>query len=216
MTNKTQKIILDYISIKGNASAREISQYLNRTREDIQYHLKVMLAEGMIESLSKQAPSEQKKGRPEKFYILSHHRLQKISDRLLASLLSLFLENDKNEQRASQTLKDLALILHPPTQRQVSFTKLLTYAMHTLTKDGYRPTWEASKTGPVVFFNTCPYEHILEKHPALCQLDICILENLAGTSVQLIERYPVSKRTPPRCAFQLVSPEGILPGIKNR
>jgi predicted ArsR family transcriptional regulator len=214
----TRNKIAEFISRQGKASAREISQHLNLTREDIQYHLKIMLSEGTIEyQLRQAAPAEEKKGRPEKFYILSLHRPQNIYDRLLLAVLGLFLETEENQKQGDHNLKATAEILHPSPQRKVSPTKMLSQTIRLLAQDGYRPSWEASKKGPRVYFNSCPFgQNLLEKCPYLCQLDIHLLENLTGTSVQLIEKYTESKRMNPRCAFQLISPQGIFPDAPNQ
>ena len=56
----------------------------------------------------------------------------------------------------------------------------LDVAVDYLTERGYEAHWEDSADGYVLHTSNCPYHHISESNPALCEMDLRLVASLLG------------------------------------
>ena len=204
MPPRTQNQIMDFLDRRPSASAEEISQGLNLTKENIQYHLKLMLREGQVERTASSAGLPTPRGRPTYRYCLSKQSrpgdIPALADKLLEVVLTgntpLFSPSDLFRQMAASMF---------PYQPSRNPTQHLRQTIQRLDQHHYQPSWEARAAGPYVYFRNCPYAAIIKNHPELCQLDCAILVSLLNAPVTQLSKMDLDSRKPPACIF-LVQP----------
>ena len=182
MTTARQKV-LAYFRKAPAASAREISRSLKMSPATVRHHLRVLLADGRLESIS--VRGRDAKGRPEKVYSLPRaalgDNLAALSDALLTEVPS----SVTMEALAGHLARNLTGESDLGGQ---SLAKRLNLTVEKFNQMNYHAHWEAGSEGPRLLFSHCPYAAILEKHPELCQLDRSLLEEWMGQPARQIFR----------------------------
>lgn len=184
MTTARQKV-LNYLTKNRTASAREISRSLKMSAATVRHHLRVMVADGRLETGSVRGLGG--RGRPEKVYSLPRAML---GDNLSALSEALLVESGsklKMEAVAKRLAGDV------DTSRQ-PIAKRLNLVVEKLDQMNYHARWEAGAEGPRVHFGNCPYAAIVGKHPELCYMDNELVASLVGQSVEREER-PETQRS---------------------
>jgi predicted ArsR family transcriptional regulator len=191
--------IIQYLQVKGEATAAEISLVLKTTKANIRHHLLVLTEEGVVEPVGL-SPQHQR-GRPSEIYALTQNTRSHNLDKL-ASVLLKQATMDKLPTEYSATLKNLAKQIAGETlQTPSSLTHKFLYAVKRLNEMNYQAQWEAHGEAPRFILGHCPYTAILPEHPELCQLDALMLEYLLGTSVYQTSKLEKGPRGLPLCRF---------------
>jgi len=200
MVSRTLTHILDYLDRRPSASADEISQVLDMTKENIQYHLKKLLQEGTVKRTTLSGGKKMPPGRPTYLYRLSQQSSQGNIPALADKLLELILNATPSLSSQPDFLNRLASSMFPfqPSSNQ---NHNLRQTIQRLNKHHYQASWEAHATGPYVYFRTCPYASIIKEHPQLCLLDCDILALMLKSSVSQITKMDLENRKPPACTF---------------
>jgi predicted ArsR family transcriptional regulator len=199
---KTQDQILAYLDRHPSAPADDIAQVLDVTKENIQYHLKKLLRDGIVTRTTLSAKDELLRGRPTYLYRLSDQsrpgNIPELADKLLEIVLT-----------ANPPLSSQPAILEQLASRMFSFqaaanpTQNLRQSMQRLNQHHYQAAWEARASGPMVYFRNCPYASLVKDHPQLCQLDCAILAALLHRPVAQVAKMDLDSRKPPACIFQI-------------
>ncbi len=174
MTTARHKI-LAYLTKHRTSSAREISRGLKMSAATVRHHLRVLLSDGRLDSVSVRVRAS--RGRPEKVYSIP---LAALGDNLSALSEALLAEAGRTV-RVEALAKRLAG--ESDFKNQV-IARRLTFIVEKLNQMKYHARWEAGAGGPRVIFGHCPYAAILAKHPELCRMDAALLEELMGVSVE--------------------------------
>jgi len=181
MPPSTSQEILQYLKSHKRATVREISIGLSLTKADIRYHLKQLIADNAITALPDITSGSQ--GRPARVFMLSPQSSPN-NDRalLLAALETL------SQSHALQLLNwvdQLADNLPQPSPNSSPILRI-TSAIQILNTMGYDSAWEASAFGPRIYFQTCPYSHLVGCFPDLCQMDQQYLSRMCGTTYKRV------------------------------
>lgn len=174
MTTARHKI-LAYLTKHRTSSAREISRGLKMSAATVRHHLRVLLSDGRLDSVSVRVRAS--RGRPEKVYSIP---LAALGDNLSVLSEALLAE-------AGRTVRVEALAKRLAGEsdfKSQPVAKRLTLVVEKLNQMKYHARWEAGAGGPRVIFGHCPYAAILAKHPELCRMDAALLEELMGVSVE--------------------------------
>ena len=174
MTTARHKI-LAYLTKHRTSSAREISRGLKMSAATVRHHLRVLLSDGRLDSVSVRVRAS--RGRPEKVYSIP---LAALGDNLSVLSEALLAE-------AGRTVRVEALAKRLAGEsdfKSQPVAKRLTLVVEKLNQMKYHARWEAGAGGPRVIFGHCPYAALLAKHPELCRMDAALLEELMGVSVE--------------------------------
>jgi predicted ArsR family transcriptional regulator len=192
--------ILEYLDRNPAVSAEEISRALNVTKENIQYHLKILLQDETIERTAISANKTTPRGRPTYLYRLSAQSRQGDIPALADKLLELVLITPSPLSSQPDWLTRLASAMFP-FQPSTNPTQHLRQTIQRLNQHHYRATWEARAAGPYVYFRSCPYAGLIKRHPELCQLDCAILASILDKTATQISKMDLDSRKPPACVF---------------
>lgn len=178
----TRTEILTYLEKHPFASAEDLAQLLNKTRANIQYHLKQLENSLLIHQVT---PKHKyiDRGRPRLYYALMQaerpNNLVQLAHALLNVNRAVFVSDQ-------DLLKRIAHEILPGLGNISSETARLNRLIKELSGRGYQARWEAHAAGPEILFRNCPYASILPEHPELCQIDSFLLEeNLGRPYIQL-------------------------------
>jgi predicted ArsR family transcriptional regulator len=200
MVSKTRSLILDYIDRHPATSADEISLALAVTKENIQYHVKKLLHDGIIQRTTHPGGMLASRGRPTYLYRLADQSRQGNTPALADKLLEVVLNAGPSLAAQQDLLSQVAGAMFP--YRPASSRSLvLRQTIQRLNKHHYQAAWEARAPGPYVYFRSCPYASILKNHPELCRLDCEILISMLKSSVTQIVKMDLGSREPPACIF---------------
>lgn len=200
MVSRTLTQIVDYLDRHPSASADQISQVLDLTKENIQYHLKKLLQDGTVKRTTPSGGKGIPRGRPTYLYRLSEQSSQGNLPALADKLLELVLHAPPSLSSQPDFLNQLASSMFPfqPSSNQ---NQNLRQSILRLNKHHYQASWEAHASGPYVYFRTCPYASIIKEHPELCLLDCDILAFMLKSSVFQITKINLDSRKPLACTF---------------
>ena len=201
MPNTIRSRILDYLKKNLSASALELSTVLGVTKPNIQYHLKKLLQENMVEAISDSSASleQRERGRPVKFYRLSISKTPDDFAHLSQLLLTFFLMERSSEDLA----KNISGLFDLEIKTKKNLTDLFNKIINQLNEHFYNAHWEIHNNGPRVIFRNCPYAVLVSEFPLLCEMDRLILEQNAECKTRLIHKADPFSQKPSVCIFQL-------------
>lgn len=181
MPPSTSQEILQYLKSHKRATVHEISIGLSLTKADIRYHLKQLIADNAITALPDITSGSQ--GRPARVFMLSPQSSPNNDRALLLAALETLLHG--HHGHSMNWVDQLADNLPYPDPNP-SPILLITSAIRLLNTMGYDSAWEASASGPRIYFQTCPYSHLVGSYPDLCQMDLRYLSRLCGTTFKRV------------------------------
>lgn len=203
MSVSVREQILDYLARYSTANAPELSSALHITKPGIQYHLKLLIEDELVERVD--VPGNRKssgRGRPINYYRLSRASQPDNIMALLNASLSLFQELQEQAEEPD-FLHKLAVQLFPKAWSRRSLPLRLKQTIEQLNEYAYQANWEAHQKGPIVRFRNCPYISIWPDHPELCEMDRLALEHL--THLEVRQEACINQVDPyaPACQFLL-------------
>jgi len=187
MPKQTRQRIIDFLSKHTSSSAEEIGRALSMTKENIQYHLKHLSNDGLVEIDRSKKNIEIIRGRPILYYKLAEPVYPSDINHLADCLLRLSLLYNSTGNDKQLIMSELARIMFKYAESP-NLTQTLQLAVKNLNEHQYQASWEARLKGPRIIFHNCPYTLLLKDHPELCTLDRFILETLTGSSIQQVAR----------------------------
>lgn len=184
---ETRRIILEILRQYQQATVEDIVSELEKRRGNItsvtvRHHLTRLQREGLITSpQQRRRPSP---GRPQHVYALTDKARAEFPGNYQRLTLSLLNEIKRHlppdgvnviiEGVANTIASDLIVPL------DVSFEERLSLVSEYLTQQGYAAHWGPHPDGYVLSTENCPYHHIADGNPQLCELDMRLISLLLG------------------------------------
>ncbi|HVU11816.1 MAG TPA: ArsR family transcriptional regulator [Phototrophicaceae bacterium] len=181
---ETRRTILEILRRRRQATVDEIVEDLQQRRGSItavtvRHHLKLLQDDELITTAELKRRTSP--GRPQYVYTLTEKALeyfpnnyQQLAEGLLEQLRKQLPPAGVNvilEGVADQMAGDACIPGGNLSER-------LDAAVGYLTERGYEARWEQSADGYVLYTSNCPYHHITEGNPMLCDLDLRLVSSL--------------------------------------
>ena len=181
---ETRRTILEILRRRRQATVDDIVAELQRRRGHItavtvRHHLKLLQEEELI--TTPELRRRTTPGRPQYVYALTSKALdhfpnnyQHLTQSLLEQMQKCLPPAGVNvilEGVADQMATEAAI-------PQCDLAEQLDMAVDYLTDRGYEAHWEPSSEGYVLFTSNCPYHHISEDNPMLCEMDMRLVASL--------------------------------------
>ncbi|NTV35614.1 MAG: winged helix-turn-helix transcriptional regulator [Anaerolineaceae bacterium] len=189
----TRLLIMELIETYPGLTSEEISQKLNLTQAGIRYHLSHLLKTGAIHTPGVKIDG---RGRPTRIFHISN----KTNDLGLNNLTGIIL-NLLNTFKLEDPMKLVASFFPLPDFSNLPASTRLRISMQILENYHYRPAWEATREGPKVSLQRCPYSAILQNHPELCHMDQFLINRLTGLEFYQSEKIDLVTSNPAGCVF---------------
>lgn len=180
----TRQRLLDILKNRPNTTAAELSRALQLTQADMRHHLSNMVNEGLVVATGYQRGG--RRGRPARKFSIATEALKDNFDLLSSALLAVSIQNLSPPDRIV-FLREVAAKLAGEHASGGPLAQRLVGAVARLNDLGYQARWEAHADAPRLIMERCPFASLLPKHPELCQLDACLLENLLKEPVAQFE-----------------------------
>jgi len=177
MNRSTENEILSILAHYAPVSIFELSNALNLTKADIRYHMHKLIKEGKVQ---KQKPVSGIRGRPAVRYELTNRIFPDNLEILLHALIY-------SNQKKPEFIQDIAdyFVSRIPEEDSNLIIQKLNKLVIEFNNQNYAARWETQFSGPVIFFNNCPYRRIIDDHLFLCKLDQLIIEKYLGHKVTI-------------------------------
>ena len=185
MTKQTRQQIVGFLTKHTSSSAEEISKALSMTKENIQYHLKRLIVEGLIETDNSKIHEQIIRGRPTLYYQLASLSYPSNVLHLAHCLLEQYLIKKTPDHNSQLRMSELARLMFKPVETS-NLSQTLNLTIKELNEHHYHASWEAHLRGPRVIFRNCPYATLLKDHTELCEMDKFILETMIGKPISQI------------------------------
>lgn len=211
---ETRQHILSILRKHEQATVDEIVSVLRAQRGDnitpvtVRHHLSILLEDNFIES--SQLRYSTRPGRPQHVYILT------------AKGESLFPNN--YQHLATHLLREIERTLDPATVNVIiegmanqmmgeadvltgSIEIRLAATVEYLSEHGYEARFEPTEGGFLLHTLNCPYHHISQETPALCQLDMRLISHMLGVVPRLQARIATGDQT---CTYFVPHTDPVL------
>jgi predicted ArsR family transcriptional regulator len=202
MPTLTRQRIIVFLGKHPSSNAAEISRGLSLTKESIQYHLKQLHTDGLVEIDNSDKQKAVARGRPKIYYMLSSHVYPTNVNHLVSCLLEQLVTRGNAKNDLQQEMSELARLMFKPIKAP-NLTQVLNLTIKELNEHHYMASWEARFHGPRIIFQNCPYAKLVKSHPELCDLDCYIIENLIGRSIKQVVKSPLEENVVTLCVFEI-------------
>lgn len=196
----TRGRILEYLRVRGTATANEISYALGLTAADVRHHLSILSSEGVIEVTGKRPGRG--RGRPANIYSSTTQAHRHNLDRLSCALLDEFVASSQ-ERDDTHTIEKISTRLLGKVDNSGNLTQRLYRSVEKLNELNYQAHWEAHSSAPRLILGHCPYATIIETNPEMCQIDAVMLETLLNVPVHQIGKLVLNDRGVKHCIFEI-------------
>ena len=210
----TRQEILNYLREKGEADVNELAQKLGLSPVTIHYHINVLQRDGLLEAQS----VRQGVGRPRNVFTLRSAALDKfpqryhhLSNRLLDILKSRMTEADL--QALFENIGAEIAAEHAAQLNGKSLDQKIETLLNLLGEEGFMARLE--KVGANHFVVTqinCPYQHVVARHPEVCELDLQLMNSALGTPVKRESCVAMGDAV---CTFHVQSPPVVPVVLPN-
>lgn len=176
----TRDELIHLLATRGMLETSQLASALHISKPAAQYHLKLLLYDGLIEHVVAERFESRGRGRPRKTY-----RLKAQSVPQLSPVLNLLLVN-AIQTLTPATLTALTEALYPPSSRlqQAPFIERMRHLIASMAE--HLPKWEIHQQGPVLTLQRCPYGQYRNCSRTLCELDILTISRLSAMRVEVL------------------------------
>jgi predicted ArsR family transcriptional regulator len=195
-----QKTLIEILTRKHIATVLEMSRAIGVTKPAIQYQIKSLLEQGLIE-VAPEIHSTSKRGRPEKHYRLSKQKLPENYCRLAEGFIQFYQLRSDDVHSLEELAEILSKSLETKADRKKPFIKRMRSLLDGLSTQNYQPHWEIHANGSILTFRNCPYAQLSENYPILCEIDRMMLQKVLGVSVKQELTWGESPKRSQGCAF---------------
>lgn len=179
MTTARERL-LDFLSTRRSATAREISRAMGSTPANARHHLGILLELGLVEVVGTRRP----RGRGRPATLFGRVRADTFLPALVETLLATLLES-ASAPEGTDPLERVAVRLagDGPDADGAGLSQRLLRAVQRLNALQYEARWEAHADSPRLILDRCPYPPSLHGHSALERLERLLLERLLQARV---------------------------------
>ena len=173
MKDKSKAKILNYLVLNRFGSAAEICNAIGLTKAAVQYHLKTMKQNGIVDEIQPLKPP-QRRGHPTIRYRPHQNSSLTNLEKLANISLNLYLSSRGNNKNALQKIATQIYLI--PEILPMTLPQRINAVIAFLNEHNYCARWEAHKNGPQIRFSNCPFSTLVDQNPVLCEIDRLILE----------------------------------------
>jgi predicted ArsR family transcriptional regulator len=178
--------VLQYVNEHRHVTVNKLAEALGLAAISVRYHLNLLEREGMIVAQKVRGSV----GRPYNAYAITaagREKLPQSYDRLAARMLSEIKEFATPAQ-IEMFFRGMAEVIVGERTRQLEGASLqvkVDALIELLGTEGFLARWEQVNGDYLLKEYNCPYQHVRQTHPEICQLDKQIISTMLKTPVEL-------------------------------
>jgi DeoR family suf operon transcriptional repressor len=185
VSHTTRQAIIDTLKVTQHATVNELAEAVGVKPVTVRHHLNVLQAEGLAAARERRQPV----GRPihvffltekadgmfsQKYRVLVERLLDQLKDRLPEAAFEALIA-DLAGAIADEFRSELASL--PQKARMNRLVEILE-------GEGFIAEWGITEDGIELVEHHCPYYHIGQRHPELCQIDHALIHVAMGGRVE--------------------------------
>jgi DeoR family suf operon transcriptional repressor len=184
----TRERILQTLLNNPRSTITDLADAVNINAISVRHHLTSLQAEGLVISEEERHGV----GRPRLVYILSEKGIEKFPTRYL-NLTNRLLDQLKEtlpEDVLNRIFSQMAVNLassYSQKAKSLSLENKLEYLKEILSKEGFSIDWEKTPDNYMITEMSCPYYHIGQNHPEVCQVDQTLISTLLSIPAEKIQ-----------------------------
>ncbi len=183
----TREKVMQSLLSKPRSTIQEIADYVGINAISVRHHINALLAENLI------ATDEERHGvgRPRLVYFLTEAGQEKFPTsylRLTGRLLSQ-LKSSMPAALVDSLFTSIALDLsqdYMEKAKSMSLEEKLDLITSLLSREGFSVEWEKHGENYILVENSCPYYHVSQEHPEVCNVDKTMIANILSIPVEKI------------------------------
>ncbi|MHC1784927.1 MAG: helix-turn-helix transcriptional regulator [Anaerolineaceae bacterium] len=184
----TRERILQTLLNNPRATITDLADAVSINAISVRHHLTSLQAEGLV------IAEEERHGvgRPRLVYILSEKGIEKFPTRYL-NLTNRLLDQLKEtlpEDVLTRIFSQMAVNLastYSQKAKSLSLENKLEYLKEILSREGFAIEWVKNPDNYMITEMSCPYYHIGQNHPEVCQVDQTLISTLLSIPAEKIQ-----------------------------
>lgn len=179
--------VLETILSNPHSTVNDIAYAVDLNGISVRHHLTSLMAEGLVKSEEERHGV----GRPRLVYHLTESGKEKFPTSYF-KLTSLILDQIKNSlppETINQIFTNLAISMSADVREQAANLPLegkLDLVKRKLAEEGFLVEWEKDGENYKIHEISCPYYHVGQKHPEICDVDKTMIASILSIPVEKI------------------------------
>lgn len=199
--------ILTILKQKGEATVDELATILDLTPVTVRHHLDILRAEGLVQTSS--VRRRHGPGRPQYVYTLTPSAADHFPqnyDILVNELLDEMKARLKDDtiEKIFDGIADRRLSHAPSLPADMPMDERMTKLADYMNNEGYIASPEQRDGNWFLVISNCPYHNVATLHPELCNVDLTLVQELAGVQVICHQRITEGSHA---CLYQISADE---------
>jgi DeoR family suf operon transcriptional repressor len=182
--HSTRQVIIETLNTIGRATVSELAGNVGVKAVTIRHHLNALQADGLVDVEEKRQSvgrpvhiyslTEKAQGLfPQKYHVLVRRLLDQIKDQLPTRTVDVLIQSLAGDL-ADEVREDF---------ESLPFEERMKRLIDVLAEEGFLAKWEQTDKGVQLIEYHCPYYHIGQEHPEICQIDKALIQAALNTSV---------------------------------
>jgi len=186
-TKSTREKVLYTLLNHPHATISEIAEAVGINNISVRHHLTSLQAENLVECVEERHGV----GRPRLVYTLTDQGSEKFPTNYmrLATRMLTQMKNSLPPSVVEQMFNSIAIEMSTEHQEEASQLTLegkLNLITRVLESEGFTVNWEKTSDGYIIQESSCPYYHVGQDHPEICNVDQTMISNLLSIPVEKV------------------------------
>ena len=185
---RTRRQIVDCIKLKGSMSIDQLGGELGVMPVTIRAHVNVLERDHLLQGSERRTG---RAGRPCRVYSLTEEAQELFPhsyDRLATSILDNIkeLQGEETVARVVEKVGEAMAEAHADRIQGKDMDGKVEEATQILNREGCLATWEKRGDKYVITAHNCPYLHVAEHSPEVCEMEVTFLKKALSAQVRLV------------------------------
>jgi predicted ArsR family transcriptional regulator len=181
MSTNTRDKVLRVLLAQPRITINELAENVGINPISVRHHISSLQAEGLVDSEEERHGV----GRPRRVYFLTEAGIEKFPTRYVR--LTLRLLEQLKETMPAHMVKTLFTQLaeglasdyaNNPELRKMGMQQRLNITKELLNQEGFVIEWEEEGDHYLIHETSCPYYHIGQNHPEVCEVDQILISSM--------------------------------------
>lgn len=188
MNNKsTREKVLYALLNHPQSTIREIADEVRINNISVRHHLASLQAEDLVQCVEERHGV----GRPHLIYSLTDKGSEKFPTNYMRLTIRMLdqLKNTLPLASVEQLFNAIALEMSTDYQEQAKDLSLegkLNLITRMLQEEGFTVNWEKAEEGYIIHEHSCPYYHVGQDHPEVCNVDQTMISSILSVPVEQV------------------------------
>ena len=188
VTKSTRDRVLHTLLARQRCTINEIAESVDINPISVRHHITKLEAEGLVTSEEERHGV----GRPRRIYYLTESGIERFPSRYLRLTIRLLeqLKGTMPSHMVTQLFAQMAEDVASDYQGKLNgldMEQRLNLVTELLNKEGFNVEWEQSKDEYIIREIGCPYYHVGQNHPEVCNVDQTLISTMLSVPAAKVQ-----------------------------